>query len=85
MENKIKRFIELSKEFTVGSKEIYGDTAPIYISGSCVNIIHEFQPTRLESFTKEQQEKVEKAERYEEYLALQTDLSDYYNALTKLK
>lgn len=95
MENKIKRFIELSREFTVGSKEVYGDSIPnmniltIGNGGGYYTIDAQTQnikvPTKLEQFAKEQQDKVEKAERYEEYLTLQTDLSNYYKAVTKLK
>ena len=95
MENKIKRFIELSKEFTVDSREIYGEsmfsTASSHDMWAGVTISlptpgdHKPPLTKLEQFTKAQQDKAEKAERYEEYLALQTDLLDYYNALTKLK
>jgi hypothetical protein len=89
MEEKIKRFIELSKEFTVKSNNIYGDSIATYPSTSSVYVdfTHEsqLQPTKLEQFTKAQRDKVEKAERYEEYLTLQTDLSNFYNALTKLK
>lgn len=94
MENKIKRFIELSKEFTVKSDDVYGNFMPSTYTlgvpnmGGCY-VVAQTQsikaPTILEQFTKAQQDKVEKAERYEEYLTLQTDLSDYYNALTKLK
>jgi hypothetical protein len=90
MENKIKRFIELSKEFTIESKEIYGkNDSSIYTAGwtSCATgqEQHFIKPTRLEVFTEEQNKKIAKAERYEEYLTLQTDLSNYYNALIKLK
>ena len=95
MENKIKRFIELSIEFTADSREIYGES--VFSTASSINMWSGVtislptpgyqQPplTRLEQFTKAQQDKAEKVERYEEYLALQTDLLDYYNALTKLK
>lgn len=95
MENKIKRFIELSKEFTVKSDEVYSNFNPnagfatINNGGLYYTIDAQAQniklPTRIEQFTKAQQDKVEKAERYEEYLTLQADLSNYYNALTKLK
>lgn len=95
MENKIKRFIELSKEFTVDSREIYGESLFSTISshdmwtGVTVALPthgdHKPPLTRLEQFAKAQQDKIEKVERYEEYITLQKDLSNYYNALTKLK
>jgi hypothetical protein len=95
MEDKIKRFIELSKEFTVKSNDVYGDFnhnavftftgsgGSYYWTGAQAQNIQ--PPTKLEQFTKEQQDKVEKAKRFEEYITLQRDLSDYYNALIKLK
>lgn len=95
MENKIKRFIELSKEFTVKSSEAYGDFNPyvgnITINGGCgtyytINSEEQSkkQPTKLEQFEIAQKEKIEKAKRYEEYLELQSSLSEYYTVLEKL-
>lgn len=94
MEDKIKRFIELSREFTVNRQEIYGEDNTWYGTTSCgvsgtIRLAYDSdQPTltsELEKFIRNQDKKVKKAERFEEYLTLQTDLSNYYNALTKLK
>lgn len=96
MENKIKRFIELSKEFIVNGKEIYknlsGNPYEGNISintnssamGGCCST-QTVSKTQLETFEENATKMVEKAKRFEEYLTLQTDLSNYYNALTKLK
>lgn len=90
MEDKIKRFIELSKEFTIDSREIYGknNDSICFIDSSSFGVRQEnnfVEPTRLDIFIKAEHKKIAKAGRYEEYLKLQTDLSNYYNALTKLK
>lgn len=99
MEDKIKRFIELSKEFTVDGKEIYKDLTNTHYGGvtntnSCFigssTISYSSSPTsvnktQLETFEENVFKMVEKARRYEEYLILQTDLLNYYKALTKLK
>lgn len=95
MENKIRRFLELSKEFTVKSNEVYEGFQETYgnltinggicysSSGYTVSS-DQNTPSKLERFTKSQQEKIEKAERYEEYLKLQSDLLEYYTAKEKL-
>lgn len=96
MENKIRRFLKLSVEFTVESDEVYegfieniGNNILTY--GSChINSALTYQidscktPTKLEQFTNSHQEKIKKAERYEEYLKLQKDLLEYYTAKEKL-
>lgn len=41
--------------------------------------------TRLELLKEKSEKEVNKAERFEEYLQLQTDLLEYYKALNKLK
>jgi len=95
MENKIKRFLELSKEFTVKSHEVYEgfeetygnitiNGGICYTSVGCTTTNGYQTPTKLEQFTKSQQEKIEKAQRYEEYLKLQSDLLEYYTAKEKL-
>lgn len=101
MERKIKRFIELSKEFTVTSEEVYEgfESIPSYFnisySGSqTINIGGDFsnatgysntnQLSKLEQYENLQLKKVNKVKRYEEYLELQTLLSEYYDSLNKL-
>ena len=42
-------------------------------------------PTPLEQFIKAQEDKVEKAKRYNEYLELRASLLKYYTALEELK
>lgn len=87
MEEKIKRFVQLSLEFTIRAKEIYPmDSLQSYTSGTIYLSTDNMtpSPSLLERFTKSQKEKIEKAERYEEYLELQKSLSDYYRALNKL-
>lgn len=94
MENKIKRFLELSKEFTVKSHEVYEGFQETYGSLTlnsngyyCTRVIGECppeQPTKLEQFETAQLEKIAKVKRYEEYLQLQTDLLEYYTAKEKL-
>lgn len=93
MENKIKKFLELSKEFIVTSNEVYEGFSDIttgitythsgygILNGICHN---GKQPTKLEQFEKAQLEKIAKVKRYEEYLQLQTDLLEYYTAKEKL-
>lgn len=98
MEDKIQRFIELSKEFTVSSDKVYENFYPAgnIISISSNNTVSFYgsassqsesikYPTKLEQFTAAQEEKVAKAKRYEEYLELQSSLSNYYKAAEKLK
>lgn len=95
MEHKIKRFIELSKEFTINSNKVYegfennvanGFTMSGWTTASLTNCSGNIskQPTKLEQFEKAQLEKIAKAKRYEEYLQLQTDLLEFYTAKEKL-
>ncbi len=91
MKEKIRRFIELSFEFTISSDNIYTEPNVNYITG--FNSATEIRftagtvemPTRLEAFKKALEYKAKKAERFEEYLQLQQDLSNYYNALKKVE
>lgn len=95
MEEKIKRFVELSLEFTVSGKEIYKDFTNthygggnfIFTGGSCgsISLNPVSTPTQLETLEKNLLEISEKAKRYEEYLELQILLSEYYKALNNLK
>ncbi len=98
MEEKLRRFLELSVEFTIDSDEIYdgfvpeiqctghiifgNSNGPYTITATQSNTTP--QPTKLEQFETAQLEKIEKAKRYEEYLTLRTDLLNYYNAKEKL-
>lgn len=106
MESKIKRFIELSKEFTKDSGEVYEGFKEVsngWIMGTCItgtntsNVVglssvnyignhtnSQITESKAEQFEKSQLEKINKVKRYEEYLELQTSLSEYYNALEKL-
>lgn len=92
MENKIKRFLELSKEFTVKSNEVY-EGFQEYCGDLTINTNGYFyasvnseskQSIKLEQFETAQLEKIAKVKRYEEYLQLQTDLLEYYTAKGKL-
>ena len=96
MEQKIKRFIELSKEFTLDSDEIYegfqemrnncltftGASSVTFASYNNDNLTK--YPTKVEQFETEQLEKIAKVKRYEEYLELQSSLLEYYTAKEKL-
>lgn len=94
MENKIKRYLELSKEFTVKSHEVYeGFSENLnYVNIHSGNNHFEsmckseqpIYPTKAEQFETAQLEKVAKVKRYEEYLKLQSDLLEYYTAKEKL-
>lgn len=94
MEEKIKRFVELSKEFTINAEKIFeyqsqnGDVkysafGALSISGCVSNQV--VSKTRLEVLKENTEKAVSRAERFEEYLKLQVDLSEYYNALEKLQ
>lgn len=94
MEEKIKRFITLSKEFTIEVGEIF-EYQPQYgtltfnssgtLSTSCCTSNQVASKTRLEVLKENAEKEVSRAERFEEYLKLQADLSEYYNALEKLQ
>lgn len=96
LNTKVQRFLELSKEFTAKSSEVYGDSFyesnyitinsnGLYTSNIISHGIPVEAPTKLEQFEIAQKEKIEKAKRYEEYLELQTELSNYYTALNKIE
>jgi hypothetical protein len=92
MKSKILRFLELSKEFTIDSEEIftYQPQNNFIISGHGYGTINSQSEqlnskTRLELLKEKSEKEVSKAERFEEYLQLQTDLLEYYQALNKLK
>ncbi len=96
MENKIqeqvKRFVELSLEFTVDSEEVYKGFTPtnsIYSIGcntSSFTLIGGEQPVkpRLEQYKESLERDAAKADRYEEYTDLQSKLKNYFNSLEKL-
>lgn len=88
MENKILRFLELSQEFTIDSKQIFDNDSTNYgfvtistMSGSTQQV----PKTRLEYLTEKLQGEISRAKRFEEYLELRKDLLKYYQALNKLK
>lgn len=94
LNTKVQRFLELSKEFTVDSNKVYDGFQQQFTSISmsgyyetcCDNRTEqEKPPTKLEQFEIAQKEKIEKAKRFEEYLHLQTELSNYYTALNKIE
>jgi hypothetical protein len=100
MEEKIKRFITLSKEFTIDSEDIYKGFQKVSYNpavyhgrntinfGTCTESIFVnslITESKLDQFEFAQLEKINKAKRFEEYLKLQVDLSEYYNALEKLQ
>lgn len=87
MEEKVKRFIELSKEFTIDSSQIFEfipqNFTLSYATNCCSNQVS--RKTRLELLKENLEREASRAERFEEYLKLQADLSEYYNALEKLQ
>ena len=94
MEDKIKRYLKLSEEFTVKSHEVYDGFSEnsgyvTMVSGNSHYILdcrseEVKQPTKAEQFETAQLEKIDKVKRYEEYLKLQSDLLEYYTAKEKL-
>ena len=92
VQEKVKRFVELSREFTVEEKEVFGDvkvTNSLFMGymHNSISINHydlQIQPSRLEVFEKQLNEKAEKARRFEEYITLQNDLGAYFRSLDKL-
>ena len=92
MKNKVLRFLELSKEFTIDSEEIFeyqpqnnfsiGGHGYITINNQSEQLNSK---TRLELLKEKSEKEVSKAERFEEYLELQKDLLEYYQALNKVR
>lgn len=94
----VARFVELSKEFTTGSDEVYegfkphssgsfsisAGTSYIVSSDSGYKLQVNPTPTKLEQYEQSLQKKYEKAKRYEEYLELQKALTEYFNSIEKL-
>lgn len=94
----VARFVELSREFTIDGDEVYEGFSPlpaygIYMTSSGSGssdggyrlVVNPPSPTKLEQYETALQEKYEKAKRYEEYLELQKNLSEYFKNLEKLK
>lgn len=98
LNEKLQKFVELRKEFTVESSKVYEsfNTNSIFtgsttiVSGGCFTSINSLsqttkEPSKLKQLAIAQKERVEKARRYEEYLELQTSLSNYFPALNRLE
>ncbi len=92
MNKKLKRFLELSLEFTINDSDIYGtinsESNYITYSGSMYveNLFRDPIPesTKLEKLQIICQEKIDKAGRWEEYKILREDLNNYYKAEDKI-
>lgn len=97
VQQKVERFIELSRQFTKSSVELFGYSNEEVCSGHgqmslqdvCRAIGYSYmseykEPTRAEKIRKEAEEKAKLAEEYDEYIQLQTDLSKYFQALNNL-
>ena len=94
MEEKVKRFVELSKEFTINAEEIFEyqpqnvnisySTFGTFSTTTCTSS-QVVSKTRLEVLKENAEKEISKAERFEEYLKLQADLLEYYKELEKLQ
>jgi len=97
IEQKILRFIGLSREFISQPKDLYGDssntlsivdtghTGMVY-SGNLTfrTSSNESSPTQLELLKRSLDAKYEKAQRWQEFVELRNDLNSYFSAKNKL-
>ena len=91
IEKQVKRFVELSLEFTVSSDEVYEGFSPghsgLVFSGNgvCFSGTGYINVTsKLEQYKLKLEEDATRAERYEEFITLQGDLKNYFDSLEKL-
>lgn len=100
MEEKFKRFLELSNKFTKSQEDVLGKDVPytinrdITINGYSVlsskpqiaTILssNEKIKTTSELILESAKEKAQLADEYDEYLKLQKDLQEYFKAVDKL-
>lgn len=94
VQEKVKRFVELSVEFSVKEDEVYRD---VDVRNKTISFHHghyhaidmvaygtEPPVTKIEIFESELKSRMEKARRFEEYISLQKDLGAYFESLSKL-
>jgi hypothetical protein len=86
LEVKIKRFVELSLEFSVDRSTIYPNNNFVsYLTyNNCLSTDKAEETTPLKELVKECAAKVKKAERFEEYLELQKQFTKYFTAKGEL-
>jgi hypothetical protein len=88
LEVKIKRFVELSLEFSVDRTAIYPNHNFVsYHTLTDFTVVRDRSDegtTPLKELVKECAEKVKKAERFEEYLKLQKQFTKYFTAKEEL-
>lgn len=97
IEQKILRFIELSREFISQPKDLYDnlvstntisvsevDRSYLLYNASFSNSYNEPSPTQLELLKRSLDAKYEKAQRWEEFVGLRNDLNSYFSAKNKL-
>ena len=93
--NKVERYINLSKKFSKTGQEIFG-LAYESNTGVCTSVL-DFtavysqqqsvvvkEKTRAEKIREAAETQAKLAEYYDEYLQLQKELSDYFTSLNKL-
>lgn len=96
MDKKIERFLELSFKFSKNAYELFPEySQPIYNTCTSENSdavefllsamqVKPLQRPVSEKIMIEARNKAELAEEFEEYIKLQKELQDYYQALNKL-
>src|SRR6187402_487064 len=96
VEKQVKRFVELSLEFSASSEEAYGGFSYVYgtnisigyINGNTACISNQYstvaQKSKLEQYKDKLGEDASRAERYEEFIALQKNLKNYFDSLEKI-
>lgn len=88
LEVKIKRFVELSLEFSVDKSSIYPNNSFGLYDKDWPFVyrmnISDKETTPLKELVKECAAKVKKAERFEEYLELQKQFTKYFTAKGEL-
>ena len=89
IQDKIKRFVELSGKFTVPLGYLFPDHQMQYTTGTidCGTLYDRKYKngSRGQEILSEAQVKATLSDEYDEYLQLQTDLTNYLNAAEKLK
>lgn len=93
MDQKIKKFLELSLEFSLSDSDIYENISQtiiyhndgVYLSYDNSQSTPPPTPTNFERLKEKVSEKIAKAERWEEFKTLRNDLNQYYTAKQKLR
>jgi hypothetical protein len=97
IDNKVERYIILSKQFEKSSYDLFGaDTNSNYLISTCTSVILPTgsaqigtiplptEKSRAEKILEKAQTDAKFAEDYEEYKTLQKELGEYFKALNKL-